>query len=304
MSSKPKLKTRIAPTPSGFLHEGNAFSFVLTALIAHLAEADILLRIDDLDRARYRKKYADDIFRTLHFLGIEWQEGPNSTSELESSWSQYERMEIYKAYLRKLEEKDAVFACDCSRKKVLQNSDDGGYPGTCHQKTLTDEKQRKSALRLKTDPRSLLVKQWPKRQTHDYLPDVMRDFVVRRKDQVPAYQLASVADDLHFGVNLIVRGSDLYDSSLAQLFIADVLKEKDFLNSSFFHHPLISRPGGDKLSKSAGDGSSSPLRAMKSQDFYRLLSRWMMLQEEVHNLDELKVYAKEYGFPGHLHQLA
>lgn len=302
MSSKPKLKTRIAPTPSGFLHEGNAFSFVLTALIAHLAEADILLRIDDLDRARYRKKYADDIFRILHFLGIEWQEGPNSTSELESSWSQHERMEIYKAYLRKLEEKDAVFACDCSRKKVLQDSEDGGYPGTCRQKSQTGK--RKTAMRLKTDPRSLVLKQWPKRQTQDYLPDVMRNFVVRRKDQVPAYQLASVADDLHFGVNLIVRGSDLYDSSLAQLFIADVLEEKGFLNSSFFHHPLISRQGGDKLSKSAGDGSSSPLRAMKSQDFYRLLSRWMMLQEEVQNLDELKVYAKEYGFPGHLHQLA
>lgn len=294
-----KLKTRIAPTPSGYLHQGNAFSFVITAVIAHLAGADILLRIDDLDKPRYRTKYADDIFRTLDFLQIEWQEGPRSTTELEKEWSQHQRMDLYEKLLDRLDEKKALFACKCSRKQIERLTEDGGYPGRCRGKELPLE-DKNAAWRILTDQRSLILKQWSAAEQMDYLPAGLRDFVVKRKDGFPAYQAASVADDLHFGVNLIVRGLDLYDSSLAQLFIADVLGEKAFADSQFFHHPLITNADGSKLSKSAGAEALSKMREQPASGYYRQLSHWLLLEEEVHSLDELKMLAASRDILGRL----
>jgi glutamyl-tRNA synthetase len=74
-------KTRIAPTPSGFLHAGNAFNFLQTAALAKQSGARVLLRIDDMDRDRYRPAYVNDIFETLDFLGIHWQEGPKQIND-------------------------------------------------------------------------------------------------------------------------------------------------------------------------------------------------------------------------------
>jgi glutamyl/glutaminyl-tRNA synthetase len=81
----------------------------------------------------------------------------------------------------------------------------------------------------------------------------MKDFVVKKKDDFPAYQLASLIDDIHFGVDLIVRGEDLYSSTIAQHYLADVLQKDSFKNITFHHHPLIMADGDKKLSKSAGD---------------------------------------------------
>jgi glutamyl-tRNA synthetase len=83
----------------------------------------------------------------------------------------------------------------------------------------------------------------------------MGDFVVRKKDGDPAYQLSSVVDDLHFGVTAVVRGMDLLPSTAAQLYLASVLKEDVFLQLRFFHHPLLLDGAGEKLSKSQGAGS-------------------------------------------------
>src|SRR5882762_5324158 len=88
-------RTRIAPTPSGFLHLGNAFSFALTAKLARETGARLLLRIDDLDRDRVEARYVQDIFETLHFLGIPWDEGPRDILAYEATWSQVYRMDLY-----------------------------------------------------------------------------------------------------------------------------------------------------------------------------------------------------------------
>src|SRR5690349_22536389 len=92
-------KTRIAPTPSGYLHIGNALSFLITANLAKKAGAKLLLRIDDLDRERTQKQYIEDIFDTLHFLQIEWEEGPKNYAAYESTWSQVHRMRLYEVAL-------------------------------------------------------------------------------------------------------------------------------------------------------------------------------------------------------------
>src|SRR4051794_39214952 len=93
-------KTRFAPTPSGFLHLGNILSFAITAALAAQAKAKILLRIDDFDMQRTNKLYVQDIFDTLNFLEIPWDEGPRNMAEYEEEYSQLHRMDIYRRALQ------------------------------------------------------------------------------------------------------------------------------------------------------------------------------------------------------------
>src|SRR5687768_5857036 len=111
-------RTRIAPTPSGFLHLGNVLSFALTAAIARKRGARILLRIDDMDRDRVQPDYIDDIFEVLRFMGLPWEEGPKDAAEFLQRFSQQHRLPLYEAALQQLEKKGQVFACTCSRAQV------------------------------------------------------------------------------------------------------------------------------------------------------------------------------------------
>jgi glutamyl/glutaminyl-tRNA synthetase len=105
------------------------------------------------------------------------------------------------------------------------------------------------------------------------LPESMRDFIVRKKDGFPAYQLASVADDIYFGVDLIVRGEDLWESTLAQIYLAAFLDEKNFLRATFHHHALLMTGENEKMSKSAGATSILQLKKENKtpQQIYALI---------------------------------
>ena len=124
-------RTRLAPTPSGYLHLGNVVSFVTTAGLARKYGAKILLRMDDMDHDRVRPEYVQDIFDTLAYLKIPWDEGPRSVAESESNWSQRHRMPLYHEALLQLVDGGQVFACSCSRAELARHSKDGSYPGTC-----------------------------------------------------------------------------------------------------------------------------------------------------------------------------
>jgi glutamyl-tRNA synthetase len=265
-------RTRIAPTPSGYLHLGNIFSFALTAQLAEQYGAHILLRIDDLDRERADEKYITDIFETLNFLQLPWDEGPSDEHEFLLAFSQYKRMHLYNEALEKLRMHDHVFACTCSRSEILEKSTDGKYPGTCRHKHIALDApnvnwrlktEQEIPLRLKTlDGKTMEVK----------LPASMQYFVVRKKDSCPAYQLASLVDDVHFDVDLIIRGADLWESSIAQLYLASVLEANSFLTSTFHHHPLL-KDEGKKMSKSAGAVSIHYLRqhGARREDIFAMI---------------------------------
>lgn len=253
-------KTRIAPTPSGFLHLGNVLSFAITAALARKTGARILLRIDDLDRERVNREYVQDIFDTLNFLEIPWDEGPANFDEYEKEYSQLHRMGIYQEALQQLKESGHVFACTCSRTQVLRDSPDGAYPGTCSHKGISLDAANAS-WRLHTNNAKILsVKTLYGKTVTATLPAAMQEFVVRKKDGFPAYQLTSVLDDVYFGVDLVVRGEDLWPSTLAQLYLSSVLRQDAFLDSSFYHHPLLMEAANKKLSKSAGSTSVQYLR--------------------------------------------
>jgi len=268
-------KTRIAPTPSGYLHLGNVYSFAITAALAQQYNAQILLRIDDLDQERIQKAYVQDIFDTLHFLDIPWQEGPQNYDAYERLYSQLHRMDKYRRALEQLKRSGAVFACNCSRAQVLQRSPSGIYPGTCLHKNLPLDADD-VCWRLRTDAGEILtIKDLSGNTVQATLPPSMQYFVVRKKDSFPAYQLASVIDDLHFGTDMVVRGVDLWDSTLAQQYLAQKLELPAFSNISFLHHPLMMDNGERKLSKSDGATSVQYLRRQgkTAADIYAIVSR-------------------------------
>lgn len=253
-------KTRIAPTPSGYLHQGNALSFLTTAALAQKTGAAILLRIDDLDGERARPEYVQDIFDTLRFLQIRWDEGPRNPEECESQWAQRNRLSLYQNALQQLRQEGHLFACTCSRAEVLRMSPDGAYPGTCRDKGIPLDTPG-VCWRLHTAAEQMVqVKHVDGTVTTTTLPRDMHCFVVRKKDGMPAYQLTSLVDDVYFGVDLIVRGADLWPSTLAQLHLASLLRQFRFLKVSFYHHPLLTDAHGMKLSKSAGAESVRHLR--------------------------------------------
>lgn len=252
-------RSRIAPTPSGLLHIGNAASFVLTERLVRQAEGTLLLRIDDLDADRVRPAYITDIFDTLAWLGIVPDQGPVDASTLADNWSQRSRVHLYDAALDRLRALGLVYGCNCSRRQVMDRSEDGLYPGTCRDKGL-DLDAPDTAWRLRLPEACSVHVSGPGADVPVDLSRDMGDPVVRTRRGVAAYQIASLVDDVTFGIDLIVRGEDLLPSSALQLHLAAVLGEEGFRKATFIHHPLLTDAVGSKLSKSQGAGSLKEMR--------------------------------------------
>lgn len=296
------MKTRLAPTPSGFLHVGNILSFAVTATIARQMGATIFLRIDDMDRERADLRYVQDVFDTLRFLDIPWDEGPKDIREFEKEYSQVHRLDLYRGALEELRARGLVFACSCSRTQVTRDSFQGAYAGTCRDRGLLFG-AKDVTWRLRTEPVEYVeVKTWRRgedlgqeglraedagvgrgkeKQVKVTLPASMQDFVVRKRDGFPAYQLTSVLDDLYFGIDWVVRGEDLWPSTIAQHYLARALRKKAFNDIIFYHHPLLREANGHKLSKSAGATSIQHLRqeGWRPTDIYALAGRMLGLRE-------------------------
>lgn len=242
--------TRVAPTPSGFLHEGNRMNFRLTAQVAAEVGADLALRIDDADAARYRREYAEDIFATLRQMGIEWSVGPRDVDDFEAQWTQHSKSHYYREQLWSATDAGlAVYACACPRSSQSGPAT-GGCAGGCRTRNLDLEPGR-TALRLAV-PEGTVVAVGRERVD---LAASMGDFVVWRRDDVPAYQLVSVIEDRDLGVTHIVRGEDLLGSSAAQIHLATWLQAPNVVEAAYVHHGLITDAAGLKLSKSTLSGA-------------------------------------------------
>ncbi|GGF15602.1 glutamyl-Q tRNA(Asp) synthetase [Hymenobacter cavernae] len=244
----------MAPTPSGYLHLGNAVNFVLTWLLVRRAGGTLHLRIDDLDRTRLRPAYLANIFQTLEWLGLDYDTGPRNPADFEQHYSQLHYLADYQQILKKLRQQPGLlYACTCSRTDILAVAPDGRYPGTCrHRHIPLDTPGAAWRIRLPDDLVVTFTDGWQGTMVINLGRD-MGDFVVRKKDGYPAYQIGSVADDLRLGTTLIVRGADLLPSTAAQLWLAQQLPETAGFTAAriqFLHHPLLPGPDGQKLSKS------------------------------------------------------
>lgn len=282
-------KTRISPTPSGFLHLGNAMSFIITASLAKHYGAKILLRIDDIDKERVKKKYVEDIFKTLEFLDIPWDEGPRNYQEYKTTYSQVHRMKHYQKALEQLKESKMLFACDCSRRKINLNNPGGGYPGTCKKKKVSFE-DKEANWRLLTNEKPIQLNDISRPGFTMTVPPLLRDFVVRRKDGLPAYQLTSVVDDMLDKVDFIVRGKDLMTSSAAQLFLSERLPKKPLKATVFFHHRLMPDASNRKMSKSSGATSIQHLIKIGTDkaEIYRMIGDFLGLDQPLADFESFQ----------------
>jgi len=236
------------------------FNFLLNWLYAKQLGVNILLRIDDLDAARSRVEYMEDIFETLDWLEIDWNLGPKDVNDFQQNWSQSLRLPNYQAQLEKLVAKGLVFACDCSRKSLQEAGAADAYPGICEHKNLPLNENY--AWRVRVPPDTIIkISDVKTGLLNINLRETIGSFVIKTRDGIPAYQLASLCDDVQFGVTHVIRGADLLDSTAAQLYLARLLGLENFQNMQFYHHPLIMDLAGNKLSKSAGSFSLQHLRA-------------------------------------------
>jgi len=282
-------KTRIAPTPSGFLHVGNVLSFSMTTALARKTGAKILLRIDDMDQTRADARYIQDIFDTLNFLEIPWDEGPANAADFEKSYSQVHRLNLYDEALEKLYDNGLIYGCECSRKQLAAQS------CPCAQKCMPFDAPDVS-WRLKTNGQTVLnIKDYAGNPIQSTLPPEMENFVVKRRDGLPSYQLTSVIDDLFYGIDLVVRGQDLWSSTVAQHYLASALDEERFADITFYHHPLLMESDGKKLSKSAGSTSIKYLREQgkTAADVFGMIGEMLGITESVTDWQKLSAFSGE-----------
>ncbi len=247
---------RFAPTPSGLLHIGNAFTAVASWLQMRQANGQFVLRVEDIDTARSRADLARRQLDDLRWLGIDWDEGPDVGGP-HAPYVQSERMSLYEAALERLKQAGLMYPCYCSRSELARiasaphglSSEGGAYPGICRHLT-EEERQAKEAhktpaLRFKMSGQPVTFNDgWAGETT--FVGDAVSDFVVKRADGMFSYQLAVTVDDAAMGITDVLRGADLLDSTPRQLALYEAL---GLTAPSFAHVPLIVGADGERLSK-------------------------------------------------------
>ncbi|WP_409346352.1 tRNA glutamyl-Q(34) synthetase GluQRS [Paenibacillus sp. MBLB4367] len=250
------VRGRFAPTPSGQLHIGNARTALLAWLQIRHAGGQFVLRMEDIDAPRSRPAYAEQIMEDLRWLGLNWDEGPD-TSGPYGPYTQSERAERYEHAMARLLEQGDLYACYCSRSELQAiasaphglESEGPVYPGTCR---LLAESERNAKKALKAPSFRFALPEKPIR-FEDIVAGGMQyeagaggDFVVKRADGIVGYQLAVVIDDIAMGITDVLRGWDLLDSTPRQLLLYEALGHKP---PRFAHVPLLYAPDEQRLSK-------------------------------------------------------
>lgn len=260
---------RLAPSPTGFLHLGHAHTFWIAQDRAQQAGGTLLLRVEDIDTARCKPEFAEALLEDLRWFGLQWNEGPDCGGPC-APYLQSARREYHLATLEQLRAGGFIYPCRCSRRDVLgalsaphAGDEEPNYPGTCRPQTSTP-----------IAPAGLSDVHWrfrvPDGERLTFMDGALGlqtavagvnfgDFVVWRRDDVPAYQLAVTADDAAMGVTEVVRGADLRLSTFRQLLLYRAL---GLTLPAFYHAPLLVDPAtGQRLAKRHAALSLRELRA-------------------------------------------
>jgi len=218
--------TRYAPSPTGHLHLGHVANAIYVWGMARAAGGRVLLRMEDHDRIRCRPEYEASTLDDLAWLGFVPDEG------LHPLVRQSDRDQIYRDALERLRQTHHVYFCDCSRKRIAGEE----YDGFCRARGLVDGPG--CGLRVQMDNGG--------------------DLLLRDRDRHWTYHFAVTVDDIEQGITHIIRGEDLRSSTERQLRLRRMLGVA--ASPVYVHHPLILKPNGEKLSKSAGDTGVRELR--------------------------------------------
>ncbi len=247
---------RLAPSPTGLLHVGHACTFWTAFQRAREQNGVLVLRNEDLDPQRSKAEFAEAMLEDLRWLGIEWQEGPDVGGPF-GPYAQSQRREHYLAAWRELRDRGFIYPCTCSRKDLAGaagaphgDDDEALYSGRCRPRSSearnhgspagvnwrfrVPDGEAVSFLDLRQGPQNFVA-------GRDF-----GDFVVWRRDDVPAYQLAVVADDAAMRITEVVRGADLLRSTARQILLARAL---GLPVPAYYHCELVKDRKGIRLAK-------------------------------------------------------
>lgn len=240
------VRTRFAPSPTGYLHIGGARTALFNYLFTRHENGRMILRIEDTDVERSKDEYTKDIIEGLTWLGIEWDEGP---------YFQRERMEEYRKFAYILLEKNLAYRCYCppevleeKRKKAIKEGKKPSYDRTCRDKDLryTD---RPFVIRFKTPISGIVSFNDIIRGTITFDCDELDDLIILRSDNTPTYNFTVVVDDALMGITHVIRGDDHINNTPRQILIYEALGYKI---PKFAHVPMILGKDRTKLSKRHG----------------------------------------------------
>jgi glutamyl-tRNA synthetase len=239
---------RFAPSPTGTLHVGNLRTALLAWLFARSPGARFLVRMEDLDQGRVQTGAAERQLRDLRAIGLDWDGEVVYQSH---------RHDAYEAALERLLAAGDLYECFCTRAEIRAAASaphgplpEGAYPGTCLRLTEAERRRKRAggrppALRVRANGARVAFTD----RLHGRQEGVVDDFVVRRNDGAPAYNLAVIVDDAWQGIGEVVRGDDLLDTTPRQLYLAERLGLKP---PTYAHVPLVLGPDGARLAKRHG----------------------------------------------------
>ena len=274
----PARRTRLAPSPTGALHLGNARTFLVNWALARQRDWEIVLRIEDLDGPRIKEGATEQAISLLEWLGLDWDEGP---------FFQLHDQSAYQAALKQLAEFGAIYPCRCTRKQLEAASlsaphgheHDLRYPGNCRpsleepvDQTLLGEEGVAWRIRV-PDPPTVFEDAFAGRQEFN-IQQTVGDFLVATKAGLTSYQLAVVVDDSRQGVNQVVRGDDLLASTPRQMLLYDRLQLGP--PPTYTHLPLVIGEDGRRLAKRHGDSRLTHYceQGVSTERVIGLLAEW------------------------------
>lgn len=245
--------TRLAPSPTGALHLGNAFAFVINWALARKLGWHIALRIEDLDTPRVKPGAIDQTIHTLEWLGLDWDSGPTT---------QTDRLDRYQQAMITLAHGQHVYPCELTRSQIEQAASAPHTNDPDQHETRFDPSLRPTEIpktfhdagtnwRLRVEPGTIAFEDTHMGAQAFDLNTTRGDFVVWTKRCTPSYQLAVVVDDHDAGITQIVRGNDLLDSAARQLLLYRALEIES--EPTYTHLPLIRGSDGRRLAKRHGD---------------------------------------------------
>lgn len=263
-----KYRGRLAPSPTGFLHQGHARTFWIAAQRAREHDGTLILRNEDLDPQRCRSEFVAAMYEDLRWLGIEWSEGPDCGGP-HAPYSQSQRASHYLKAWQQLRDSGCIFPCTCSRKDLAaaatapnDSDDEPIYPGHCRARMDAPGFQAPQGVNwrfrvptgeviaftdLQVGPQSFVAGK-------DF-----GDFVLWRRDNVPAYQLAVVVDDALMDITEVVRGADLLKSTARQILLCRAL---GYSEPDYYHCELVRDARGLRMAKRHDSASIRHLRAL------------------------------------------
>jgi glutamyl/glutaminyl-tRNA synthetase len=284
--SPASYRGRLAPSPTGYLHLGHARTFWVAWKRARAASGKLVFRNEDLDPHRSKPEFVDAIYDDLRWLGLDWDEGPDLPPQSGKTgqpggpgvggpfgpYSQSPRRDFYLNSWRKLRDRGFIYPCSCSRKDLERaleaphEDDEIPYPGTCRpqlNKAHDWDSPTGTSWRFRVpDGESLVFEDGCFGDLRFTAGSDFSDFLIWRRDDIPAYQLAVVVDDAAMQITEVVRGADLLKSAARQLLLLRALGHGA---PRYFHCPLLRDEHNVRLAKRH---DSLSLRALRAQGIH------------------------------------